>query len=108
MSHHRLLAVPERVAVEKPRRTMTAQMGDDDPVPRSAQPGGDIHIAVNVIRPAVEEHHDGPIGGAGFGVANIQDTSIDVLHRTERPVRARILRVHSGQLHFILSFHRSS
>ena len=33
------------------------------------------------------------IGGAGFGVADIQDAGVDLLQRAERRIRARLDRV---------------
>jgi hypothetical protein len=36
---------------------------------------------MNVVRPAVQENDDRPIGGTGFGVADVQQTGIDLLQR---------------------------
>src|SRR5262249_8124707 len=52
----------------------------------------DIDKAVNVVGPAVQKQHWLAIGWAGFGVADIQQTGIDLLQRTERSVRSRLDR----------------
>src|SRR5215470_12431241 len=44
---------------------------------------------MNVVRPAVQENDDGPIGETGFGVADVQETGIDLLQRAQRRVRSR-------------------
>ena len=112
VSDRRLFTAPERVGVEEPRRTVAAQMGDDHPVSGRAEPGGDIHIAVDVVRPAVQQYDDGPVGGTGLDVPDVQDPRIDLPQRTERRQRAGMICVRSGQRHFILlvqiGCHRSS
>ena len=77
----RLLAVAERVARKKARRAIAAQIRDDHPVARRRQQRRDIDIGVNVVGPAVQKNDRGAIGGAGFGVSDIQDAGIDLLQR---------------------------
>ena len=91
-SDHRLLAVAERVAGKKARRAVAAHIRDDHPVARRRQQRGDIDKAVNVVGPAVQKNDRGTIGGAGFGVSDIQQAGIDLLQRAERSVRSRLDR----------------
>ena len=85
---------PLRTAVtrKKARRAVAAQIRNDHPVARRRQQRGDIDKAVNVVGPAVQKNDRGTIGGAGFGVADIQDAGIDLLQRAERRVRSRLDR----------------
>ena len=80
----RWLTVSHRCTQEKSRRAVAAQVRNEHPVARSCEHGRNIDKAVNVVRPAVQENDDRPIGGAGFGVADIQNARIDLLQRTER------------------------
>jgi hypothetical protein len=83
------LASPSRVIV-------AAQMRDDHPIARRRQQRRDIDIAMDVVGPAVQENDHGTIGGAGFGVADIEDGGIDLLQRPERGVRSRLGRGIAG------------
>ena len=86
----RRLAVAERFARKKARRAVAAQIRDDHPVARRRQQRRDIDIAVDVVGPAVQKNDRRAIGGAGLGVADIQDAGIDLLQRAERRVRPRL------------------
>jgi hypothetical protein len=66
---HRLLALPERLARERSRRAIAAQIGDDDPVARRRQQRGDIKKAVDVVGPVVQQKDYRAIGGARLGVS---------------------------------------
>ena len=78
-SDHRLLAIAQRFTGKKSRRAIAAQIRDDHPVARRRQQRRDIDIAVNVVGPAVQKNDRGTIGGAGFGVSDIQQAGIDLL-----------------------------
>ena len=80
----RWLAIAERVARKKARRAIAAQIRNDHPVARRCQQGRDIDEAVNVVGPAVQKNDRRTIGGAGFGIADIEDAGIDLLQRTQR------------------------
>ena len=88
----RRLAVADRVARQKARRAIAAQIRDDHAIARRGQHGRDIDKAVNVVGPAVQKNDRRAIGRAGFGVADIQDAGIDLLERAERRVRSRLDR----------------
>ena len=85
----RLLAVADRVAGKKARRAIAAQIRDDHPVARRRQQRRDVDVAVDVVGPAVQQDDRRTIGGAGFGVADIQDAGVDLLQRAEGRVRHR-------------------
>jgi hypothetical protein len=71
---------------------MAAQMRDDHPVAGRRQQRGDIDKAVNIVGPAVQKDDNRTIGGAGLGIADIQDAGIDLLQWTEGRVRPRLYR----------------
>ena len=80
----RRLAVADRVARQKPRRAIAAQIGHDHPVARRRQQRRDIDKAVNVVGPAMQKNDGGSVGGAGFGIADIEHAGIDLLQWTRR------------------------
>ena len=84
-----------RVARKKARRAVAAQIRNDHAVAGRCQQRRDIDKAVNVVGPAVQKNDRRAVGGAGFGVADVQDAGIDLLQRAERGVRPRLDR---GQL----------
>ena len=90
-----VLAIAHRFIGKKSRRAVAAQIRNDHPVARRGQQRRDIDIAVNVVGPAVQKNDRRTIGGAGFGVSDIQDAGIDLLERGERCVRPPLDR---GQL----------
>ena len=85
----RLLAVAHRIGREKPRRAVAAQPGHDDPVAGLRQQRNDIDEAVDVVGPAVQEDDGGTVGGTGFGIADIENASVDLLQRGKRGMSAR-------------------
>ena len=84
----RRLSVAEGLVRKKARPAVAAQIGNKDAIPRRCQQGGHIDKAVNVVGPAVQKDHGRAIGRTGFGIADIQDTGLDLLQRRERCVRA--------------------
>ena len=82
----RRLAVPGRFTGKETRRAVTTQIRDDHAVARSCKHGRDIDKAVNVVGPAVQQNHNGPIGGTGLCVTHIEDAGIDLLQRSERRI----------------------
>jgi hypothetical protein len=86
----RRLAVANRFAREKSRRAVAAQIWDDRPVARRREQWGDVDKAVNVIGPAVQQNDRRPVGGAGLGVADVEDAGVDLLQRAERGIRSRL------------------
>src|SRR6266536_1960311 len=90
----RLLAIPERRTRKKARRAVAAQVRHDHPVARRRQHGRDLDVAMDVVGPAVQQHDRRTVGGAGLGVANIQDAGIDLLQGDERCVHPRCVSAH--------------
>src|SRR5579872_2680580 len=75
----RLLAVPKRRTRLKRCRPEAAQERNDDPVSRRSEQRGDIDVAVNVVRPAVQQDHGLAVSRSRFDVSNVQDTRIRLL-----------------------------
>ena len=84
------LAVAERLARKKARRAITAQIRNDHAVARRRQQRRDVDKAVDVVGPAVQQNDRRAIGGAGFGVTDIQHAGIDLLEWGELYIRARV------------------
>lgn len=93
----RLLAVPRRVAREEARGAIAAQIRHNHAVAFGGEDGRHIDEAVDIVGPAVEQDDGGPVGGAGFGIADIEETGIDLLQRCERGVRSRFHVVQTGR-----------
>ena len=47
---------------------------------------GDLHVAVDIVWPAVEQHHSRATGGTKLGVADIQLPGLDLLHGVKNRV----------------------
>ena len=77
---------------EKPRRAVTAQVGDDHPVALRSQQRGHIEVAVNVVGPAVQENHCRAVGRPGVDVPDVQQAGIDLLQRAKRRARLGLAR----------------
>src|SRR5262245_31274700 len=58
-------------------------------IARRGQQRRHIDVAVNVIRPAVQEEDDGAIGWAGFGIADSEGAGLGLLEGSERGIRSR-------------------
>ena len=50
---------------------------------RRCEQRGNVDVAMDVVRPAVEKNHGRTAGGTDVGVSDVQDTSIDLLQRAE-------------------------
>ena len=82
-SKHRLLAIPERLAREKACRPIATQIRHDHPIARRRQQRRDLDEAVDVVGPAVQQQHGRAVGRAGLGIADVQDTGINLLQFAE-------------------------
>jgi hypothetical protein len=78
-SDHRLLAIAECFTGQKARRAIAAQIGDDHPVAGLCQQRRNIHIAVNVVGPAVQKNDRRTIALTSFSVSDVQEAGIDLL-----------------------------
>ena len=63
---------------QEARRAVAAQVRDDHPVARGGQQRGDVDVAVDVVRPAVQQEDRRPVGRAGVGVADVEDAGVDL------------------------------
>src|SRR6202011_1376868 len=86
------LAVSKRLARQKARRAIAAQVGDDHPVASRSQTRGDVDETVDVVRPPVQQDRGRAAAGTGLGVSDIENAGIDVLERTERAIRGSYSR----------------
>ena len=59
----RLLAVAERLVRKEASRSETTQVGDDHPVSGGSQQGDDVGVAVDVVRPAVQQDDRRSVAG---------------------------------------------
>src|SRR5262245_37905212 len=75
----RLLAIAERFTRKKPCGAIAAHKRNNYFVARRRQQRGNIDIAVNVVRPAVQKDDRAAVGGAGFSVSHIEKSGIDLL-----------------------------
>src|SRR6516225_941601 len=85
-SHYSWLSVAERVIRKKTRAAIAAHVRHEDVVTGRSQYWDDVDKAVNVVRPAVQQDYGCPIGWSGFSVAHIQQSGVDLLDWTERPL----------------------
>ena len=83
----RLLAVAERLVGEEARRAVAAQVRDDHPVAGRRQQRDDVGVAVDVVRPAVQEDGRGTVGRAVLHVADVEDAGVDLLDDAEPGAR---------------------
>src|SRR5437879_7473834 len=76
---------------------VTPQVGNDDAVAGLCEKRRHIDEAEDVVGPSVEQNDGGSVGRAGLGVANVQQSGLDLLERRKcanaRPNRScRIIR----------------
>jgi hypothetical protein len=69
---------------EKARRPEAPQIGDNHPMSRLRQQGRDLHEAMNVVGPAVQQEHGGAFRRADFCVAHAERACVYLLDRRER------------------------
>src|SRR5580700_3807526 len=86
---HGRLRVPKCSIREKTRSAIAAQVRHEYVVTLRCQQRSNVDIAVNVVRPAMEENYRSTIGGTCFNVADVEETCIDLLDGPEGTIRAR-------------------
>ncbi|MNF99137.1 hypothetical protein D3C84_820240 [compost metagenome] len=84
------LAIAQGLVGEEVRIAVAARIGHQHAITLGRQQGRDFVIAVNVVRPAVQQNHHRAIGRARFGVRHAEQAGVDMLERAER--RGRRLR----------------
>ena len=80
----RLLAVADRLVREEARRPEPAQVRDDHPVAGRGQRRDHVVVAVDVVRPAVQQDDRGTVGRAGVDVADVEEAGVDLADGAER------------------------
>ncbi|MCY1405604.1 hypothetical protein D9M71_208480 [compost metagenome] len=78
------LAIAQGFVGEEMRIAIAARIGHQYPVALGGEQRRDFVIAVNVVRPAVQQDHHRSVGRAGFGVRHVQQPGVDMLERAER------------------------
>ncbi|MNF85100.1 hypothetical protein D3C84_674860 [compost metagenome] len=78
------LAIAQGFVGQEMRIAIAARIGHQHPITLGGQQRRDLVIAVNVIRPAVQQDHHRPAGRACFGVRHVQQPGVDMLERAER------------------------
>src|SRR5436853_1396566 len=58
-------------------------MGHHHPITLRSEQRDNIHVAVNVVGPAMQKNHRWAAGGPGLDVTDVQLTGIDLLQRAE-------------------------
>jgi hypothetical protein len=86
-SQCRRLTIPDRVAREKARRAIAAQIGHEHPVPLPRQQRSDLVEGMNVVGPTVQQQDDTSVGRTRFRVSDIQHAGIDLLEGPEVAAR---------------------
>jgi hypothetical protein len=79
----RRLAVADRIAGEKARGAVAAQIRHDHTIARGCELRCHIDEAMNVVGPAMQQDDRTPARGTRFGVADIQQAGVDLLERPE-------------------------
>ena len=74
----RLLAIAESLIRQEASRAVAAQVGDDHAVAGRRQQRRDVDVAVDVVRPAVQEHDSGTVGRAGVDIADVEQAGLDL------------------------------
>src|SRR5262249_39547194 len=82
----RLLAVAHGIAREKPCGPVAPQKRHDRPVARRRERESRVGVAVNVVRPAVEEDDGRSVIRPCFDVPDVEHARIDLLQGSERRV----------------------
>ena len=79
----RLLTIAGRLVREKARRAEAAKIGHRHPVSLRRQQRGDVGVAVDVVRPAVQQQNGRAIRGPGVDIADVQGPGVDLPHWAE-------------------------
>ena len=74
----RLLAVADRLSRKEARRSEAAEVGDDHPVAGRRQERNSVDVAVDVVRPAVEQDDRRPVDRPPVEVPDVQGAGIDL------------------------------
>src|SRR5262249_45017731 len=82
------LTVAQRRGGEEARASVSAEIRDDDAIAFRGEERRDVGVALDVVGPAVKEHHSAARGWAGIDVADVQHTSVDLLDRSQRRISA--------------------
>ena len=72
---------------QEARRAEAPEVRSSHSVPRCGKQRCDVGVAVNVVWPAVQQHHRRAIGRAGLDIANVQEACVDLLDDAERRLR---------------------
>jgi hypothetical protein len=83
----RLLAVAHGLVGAEARAPVAAQVRHDHAVLGRGQRGGDVDVAVDVVRPAVQQEDRRAVGGTELDVADVQEAGVDLPDGAERGVR---------------------
>ncbi len=79
-----LLAGARRGCIQKAGAAMAAQVRHDHAVALRRQHGGNVDVAVDVVRKTVQQDHGTAVFRAGFMVANIEQVGADLADRQHR------------------------
>jgi hypothetical protein len=88
-------APPSRETTKTARRSVAAQIGDDDAASLSRKLGGHIYIEVNVVGEAVHQHHDRSVDRTGLEIGDVESAGVGLAKRFE-PFRRRCARKARG------------
>ena len=86
---------------EKARRSVAAQIGDDDSVSLRCQDGRDLFKGVDVVRPAVKQNHRRAIRWPRLGVSDIQNAGVNLFQRVKRGAAGRRTQVSFSCQHLV-------
>src|SRR5580693_2859755 len=76
---------------DKTRGAIAAQVRHEHVVTLRCQQRSNVDIAVDVVRPTMQENHGSTIGWTCFNVADVEETCIDLLDGPEGTIRARYI-----------------
>src|SRR5262249_49536694 len=74
-----LLTVPRRLGGQETRGAVAAQMRHDHPETGRGQHRSHVNEGVYVVGPAVQQDDRGTSGWSRFGIADIEDSGVDLL-----------------------------
>ena len=83
-----MLAVACRLARKKPRGTIATEIGNNDPKACGGQRWRDVHEAVDVIGPAMQQDHRGAVRRTNLRISDVEDPGVDLLQQRKRRVGA--------------------
>ncbi|MNN00442.1 hypothetical protein D3C81_1130330 [compost metagenome] len=77
------LAIAQGFVGQEMRIAITPGIGHQHPITLGGQQRRNLIIAMNVVRPAVQQDHHRPVGRACFCVRHVQQPGVDMLERAE-------------------------